>query len=102
MQKMHTISKPLKITRTPQISTIFFRECHPTPRGGVKRNMGHLKRPDLETPNIKAFWEKAIFSLKRGLKGVLRGLKGVVKENLNFCHFWGFSQTPFFRSEVST
>jgi hypothetical protein len=69
--------------------------------GGVKRFLRHLKRSSLETRNIRAFLKTAIFSLKRGLKGVLRGRKGVVKIFMDFCNFWGFSQTSFFRLEVS-
>lgn len=97
MLKFYTITAPFKITRIGQISTIIFNKGYRMPQDRVKRFLRHLKKPRLKTPDIRAFLKMAVFFLKYGLKGVLRGRKGVVKKIMNFCHFWGFSQTPFFR-----
>ena len=97
MLKFYTITAPFKITRIGQISTIIFNKGYRIPQDRVKRFLRHLKRPRLETPNIRAFLKMAVFPLKNGLKGVLRGRKGVVKIFMDFGNFWGFSQTPFFR-----
>lgn len=100
MLKKCTKSKVLKMTRIGQNSTIKFNKGYSISPDGVKRSLRHLKKPHLETPNIKGFQKKAIFPFKRGLKGVLRGRKGGLKKIMNFSHFTGFSQTPFFTSEV--
>lgn len=100
MLKKCTKLKVLKMTRIGQNSTIKFNKGYLQPPDGVKRFLRYLKKPSPETRNIKGFQKTAIFPLKTGLKGVLRGRKGVLKIIMNFCNFWGFSQTPFFRSEV--
>ena len=100
MLKFYTNLSPLKIAEIGQISTKNLNKGYPIPPCRVKRFLGHSKKPSPETYNIKGFPKMAIFCLKNGLKGVLRGCKGVVKIFLNFFHFYGFYQTPFFRLEV--
>jgi hypothetical protein len=97
MKRVYKKFIPPKIAEMPQILTQIFSKGFTMPHGGVKINKDAFSRPFPETRTIKGFQKMAILSLKDGLKGVLKGVKWVLKEITIFAQKHQMSQPPIFR-----